>query len=590
MRPLPIILGGILLIVAIYLVWSINNNRRAVKSRRRRNRKSDRIKLNAQQRRAYQEAQKLYKAGDYRKCARLLESLNMTREAISILEKGGHINEAAGILLRISRPNRAGMVYMRHKYWKEAAECFKKANMPNEVGKCLKEAGDVAAAVAYYLEAKNFVDAADCFVELGRHREAAKIYAKLSQHKKSLEQYQILIDKNPNFASIKLEEDERKIICTYLSRGMGDVRLADIVDIQYYLSEIIITLLKQTKTDIAQKIYMRISADVGPQLIASEELTDTEAFSLGEVFERSGSFEYAGMIFERLNSYERAGESFAKAEDFERAAYCFERCNNKQRATEMRIKLAEVGPGRPRQTHIEVKDVPNGKPLPPQPVNPFTIEETTIYDSQKTSNKQDQRATLVLPEAPSFPQDIPDPKQAHLNSSHSHPVDEKPSVATIELKMPDLPSPGFNWDGFYSSEFLIDLTKDQKDLFREVGRTQSYPRGSMILDYNDEPKGIYFVISGAVMTKKVVGGEEKNLEILHSPAYFGELWVLIDRPSQIKVEAHTEVQLVTISRADVLDIMDKHGTIARNLYRRFTQKLISRLLTHEKDKDNLAAS
>ena len=93
--------------------------------------------------------------------ARILEQLNMPREAIQALEDAGLIHEAAKILMRMQRANRAGVIYARHAMWDNAAQCFKLANMPLEVAKCYREAGNLPLAAEYFVGDPDAVALAD---------------------------------------------------------------------------------------------------------------------------------------------------------------------------------------------------------------------------------------------------------------------------------------------------------------------------------------------------------------------------------------------------------------------------------------------
>lgn len=591
MSPITAIFFGAIALCLAYVLWQFINSQNAVKARRKRQRRSDRVKLTSQQKKVYLEAQRLYKEGKIKNCAKLLETLGMTREAITILEKGNFIHDAASILIRIHRPNRAGNIYAKHGYWKEATECFKKANLPNEVGRCARECGDLATAVAYYLEAKNFDDAADCLAELGKHRDAAKLYAKVNKHDRAVEQYQIMIDKNPHFADLELTPDEIKIITTYLSKGIGDIRLADIQSIKDHMVDVIISLIKRSKFEMAQKIYQRTNSDIGPQLIAQEDLTTTETEMIAKVFYNGGAYEYAGMVFERLGLFDQAAEAFEKAEDYERAAYCYDRCSMPDKATAMRIKLAGNGPRSP-----EKQARAPGKDANEQKESLFAIGDSTFIDRKVQELNLDDVNTMVLQSpqlnrgrisnSDKYTSEIPAPELAHLNHQNGQlktPVESlkaSPKDALLDL----------HWQTFWETDFLRDLTSDQKELFKKAGKLQSYPKGSLILDYDEEPKGIYFVLSGNVHVYKQINGEENRLEDLHPPEFFGEFWLLVDQPSRVRFLAGSICEVMTISRPDFEDILDKNGTVARKLYKRFTQRLLSKLLNSENQKTNLEAS
>ena len=580
------ILLGLFVVATLFLVfrtWSSFNRSSAAKSRYgTRKRKSDRIRLSGSQKKIYKQARKQFQEGNIKASAQLLESLGMTRDAINLLESAKMINEAAAILLRIGRPNRAGIVYARAKKWKEAAECFKKANMPMEVGKCYKELGDPATAISYFIEAEEFEKAADSYIELGRHQEAAKLYSKLSQHERAAESYQSLIDSNSDPHSLRLDDNEVKTISNYLSRGMVDTRFADVPKIKSELCSIIVKLIKNKDEKNALKIYLRNSGDIGPELIGNKQLSDDDFAMVAQIFNDASNYEYSGMVYERLNNFKKAGEAFNKAEDYERALYCYERGGFSKEAQEMRISLATHG--KKTSESAPVGEKKEGKKKDENQA--FAIGNLTQAENYSGEDK-----TQVFGGTPSA-SDIPDPAAAHLNQESQPPA----SVQQIVIQAPQLATnkmrdkKDHDWTPFLNSELLKDLTSSQKELIKDIGNTRKYDPDQVILDYEKEPAGLYFVLEGKISCHKIRNNKDVKVDEIHSGGTFGELWLLIDMASQVKFVANSTSYVHSIPRADFLDLLDKNGTIARKLYKRFTKKLLEKLLNHENNTTNLSAS
>ncbi|MFY7930704.1 MAG: hypothetical protein ACOVS5_17660, partial [Oligoflexus sp.] len=96
MRVVTLIAALLILLGILYLAWQMINSNLAGRARRsQKKRKSDRVRLSRSERRAYKYAQKLYQEGNFRACAKVLESLGLLRESINILEKASLIREAA---------------------------------------------------------------------------------------------------------------------------------------------------------------------------------------------------------------------------------------------------------------------------------------------------------------------------------------------------------------------------------------------------------------------------------------------------------------------------------------------------------------
>ena len=78
--------------------------------------------------------------------------------------------------------------------------------------------------------------------------------------------------------------------------------------------------------------------------------------------------------------------------------------------------------------------------------------------------------------------------------------------------------------------------------------------------------------------------------ILRPTESFGELWLLMEQPTNVRFVSSEESQLLTIKRADFNELLDKNGAIARLLYKRFTSKLLKKLVTDDNHEENTIAS
>ncbi len=562
MRGTTLIIALIIILGIIYLGWQMVNSNLAGKARTNSDKKrsSDRLNLSRAERRAYRHAQKLYQEGNLRASAKILESLGMLRESINILEKAGLIREAADALIRIQRPNRAGVMYFRHNMWKEAMECFKKANMPLEVAKCARELGDLPTAIPYFLEAGAALEAADCYLELGKHHEAAKLFLRHKEFDKAIDQYGQLVDNHPDIERIDFSEDEITFITRSILESKADIKLSDILIAKNRSVKLIAELIKSDNLSRASAVYLRGTSDIGPKLIQYAEFNRDNNLLLGALFCNAGAYEYGGMVYERLEEFERAGDSFEKGELFERAAFCFERAMNKQRATDMRIMAASRGGGSSKA------NIPPSPSAPPGPgarasaiENPFSIRDTH-------TDFAEVRAQVASA--------IPQASDAYLNQGQRPaPTPGLPDEAKASSASP------VNWENFYQAEFLLDLTTQEQEALRSICKTKDYPKGSIILDYNQEPLGIYFVLSGSLAIMKIDDeGRETALDMLQTSDTFGELWLLMDQPTKLKFVSRSACQLGWIKRADFEQLTDKNGAIARKLYKRYAVKLVSKLM------------
>ncbi|MFY7928195.1 MAG: hypothetical protein ACOVS5_04925, partial [Oligoflexus sp.] len=367
-------------------------------------------------------------------------------------------------------------------------ECFRKANLPLEVGKCAREIGDLPTAIPYFLEAGASLEAAECYLELGKHHEAARLFLKVNEPERATEQYVHLVDSHLDIDKIDFTEEELSFITKKLLEEKVDSRLADILVAKKRSVRLITELLKNNNLRSATAAYMRNTSDIGPELISYKEFKRDEAMILGALFTNVGAYEYSGMVYERLEEFDRAGEAFEKGELFERAAYCFERGMNKNKATDMRIQAASRGTRQVKSPQPAQAAAPlPSTPPPKKPANPFSIQDTGI--DHVTA---DGRVVISL-EAPQDSQNtIPSPTDAYLRMGRVEP----PQAAVVAP--PATPDRTINWENFYQSEFLVDLTTPEQEILQTICKTKDYPRGSVILDFEQEPLGIYFLLNGTI--------------------------------------------------------------------------------------------
>ncbi|HYX33666.1 MAG TPA: cyclic nucleotide-binding domain-containing protein [Oligoflexus sp.] len=584
MRATTLIAALIILLGILYLAWQLINSNLAGRARRdQKKRKSDRRRLSRAEKRAYRYAQKLYQEGNFRGCAKILEQLGMLRESINILEKAGLIKDAADVLIRIQRPNRAGYMLARYGMWKEAMECYKKANMPMEVGKCARELGDLPTAIPYFMEAGATLEAAECYLELGKHHDSARLFLRNKEFDRALDQYIHLVDSHPDIDKIDFAEEELNFIMRKLIEEKVDTRLTDILVARKRMVKLMVELIRNNNLASASAAYLRNTSDIGPELISYKDFSRDENILLGALFNNVGAYEYSGMVYERMAEFDKAGESFEKGELFERAAYCYERAMNKAKATEMQIMSTQRGT---RNITNSKAASPNRAPEPSKPKapqkspNPFSIQDTTT-DAMVHAEPQARMEIKGLAAQPA----VPSPTDAYLKKTAPVDAGARPQQANPG------PDRSFNWDAFLQAEFLVDLSTPEQELLQDICKAREYPKGAVILEFNHEPIGIYFLLRGTIsIWKRDASGTEFEADKLEETDTFGELWLLMDQPTRVKFVAQSTVQVGWIKRADFEMLMDKNGAIARKLYKRYALRLVNKLVNDQNQKTNRVAS
>ena len=240
-------------------------------------------------------------------------------------------------------------------------------------------------------------------------------------------------------------------------------------------------------------------------------------------------------------------------------------------------------------------------PVPPPPVSSGNTGNFSfsVLEEDESGNEE----TIAVPSAPvtkipvatvpAFVAPTPSipPAPVHTNSGLPLP---KPIPLPNLSAVPTAPSEqGHTNPGsaaFHRSKFFADLDYRQKNKMWEIGKTQLLKADETILSYNDEPVGIYVILSGTVSCYKLVKDRDTYVDRMGEAESFGELWLLADQPTTVKFVASTETAVHIIDRTAFNDLLDSDGSIARKLYKRFTMRLLKRLLKPQNPNKNQSAS
>ena len=532
-----VVLGFTMFLVISVLAYSV------LSRKNKKRRAGDRGRLKGHEKRNFRQAEVFRKNGDFINAAKILESINLKREAIDLLEKNNLIDEAANILKRNGHHHRAAELYARHKKMKEASQCFERASLFDKAAAAANESGDFSRALKLYELSNNYTGMANCYLELGELSKAAALFVKVGKPHKALKLYPTIVESVPDISLLSLSPEEIDVIKEAIISGELDASLGNILNKENLLAETVVELVKNNSINKARDLFLKSTRDLGPKLIALESLSSEETTQLAQLLEHSSSFKYAGILYERLELFVEAASAFSNGEDYERAAHCYERGNEKEKAREMRFKLAAHGP-----------IIPKDNPLATNSDNPFAIGEATSSQDLPTTN------------APEVAED-------------STQVVEVASPNAFSLSPPPPSEPdNANVDNFHKSKFLKDLNFEEKNMLKEIAKELDFFANAIILDIDAEPEGVYFLLEGKIRCLRKNGNKFIELDQITPPATIGEFWLLIEQPSSVRFEAIEDCKLLKIDRHSFHEVLDKNGAIARKIYKSFTKRLVRKLI------------
>ena len=270
---------------------------------------------------------------------------------------------------------------------------------------------------------------------------------------------------------------------------------------------------------------------------------------LSELFQKVANNEGAGIVLQRIGKFRESAEAFENAGLWQRAAYCYERAGDNARAVEMRCRTEE--PIRPQKQAAST--IADGR-------NPFVLEDTGTQSQlgeQQNIQFDSDEATVAI-------------------------TDQAAQKIAIAEKVKEDPTTSRHWQVYAKSRFVEELSKAQKKAFWDIGSIVSYQKADTILAINSEASGMYFILEGEVSCQRKKAGNIIEVDTMTSPSTFGEFWLLIEAPSEVRFVAKSPVTVLQVARGDFNELLDKNGAIARILYKRFSRHLVAKLINSSK--------
>lgn len=609
----------------------INNNKK-----RRRSDKG----LSVRQRKAIDQAKSLYSQGKSVEASKLLESIGLYREAVNLLQECGQIDEAASILIRLGRPNRAGVIYTRNGKWEKAVECFKIANMPLEVARCAREARDFKTASSYFLKTEHFSEAAECFAEQGDRKKSAKYHCKAGNHSKAIEQYIRLFEETNDPSSISFEPEELDFFVEAIVRGNTTAKFAHVLDANDRLPDAIINLIRFGNIQGAATLYSFSKENIDQVLLDSLGLSKSAGENLGKLFRYVDNHIYAGKAFEKIENLKEAALSFEEAEDFEEAARCYKILGNDEKYIELmtlagnfsatqseptaKLRASDFSGLEGTQnisTPNDADDVEHHDVSLQEDEGDLSDDTRTLADetlelvrtssgkdhnevrdetSQNESVASKTKINEVVPAPPKSINEMTDRRfedevievdeeEEQIDNRGGNLPDEKYKVkANADNLVP--PKPSDMNDVFSRSKILYDLKKDEKRLLWKLGETHVYKSGDVLLEPNQTPLGMYFVLSGSLTIIANANSSSEDRREIYPGETIASTWVFLDELIESRILAKETTEVRIIAREDMQLLLDNNGTLARKLYKNMTRQIRFELLTNRNQKSFNQAS
>ena len=128
------------------------------------------------------------------------------------------------------------------------------------------------------------------------------------------------------------------------------------------------------------------------------------------------------------------------------------------------------------------------------------------------------------------------------------------------------------------------LTDDELRQVRRICQEETAPTGTVLFQEGTFGDKCYIVLNGEVRISKFIPGiGEEALAVLKPGDYFGEMALIDDFPRSAHAIANTDVELLTISKSEMDELLFSNKEIAYKMLWTFCRTLSARLReTNEK--------
>jgi CRP-like cAMP-binding protein len=116
----------------------------------------------------------------------------------------------------------------------------------------------------------------------------------------------------------------------------------------------------------------------------------------------------------------------------------------------------------------------------------------------------------------------------------------------------------------------------EKDLHRisQLARDDLFHKGEIIIKEGDHDRRLFIIISGEVDVIKDLGGKnEKNMGILGSYSYFGEMALIDDMVRSASVVAKRDTHLLSLDHLNLRQEIEKYPAMAIELLQMLSRRI-----------------
>ena len=128
------------------------------------------------------------------------------------------------------------------------------------------------------------------------------------------------------------------------------------------------------------------------------------------------------------------------------------------------------------------------------------------------------------------------------------------------------------------SQLFQTLNVKEANLLGSICRLEKFKAGSTIIEENTNGRALFIIKSGEVKVCKIdEKGKETSIGMLSAGEHFGEMALIEDQRTSARIVADSDVELLSISRPDLVKLLENNPELAAKVYYSICKTLSERL-------------
>ncbi len=127
------------------------------------------------------------------------------------------------------------------------------------------------------------------------------------------------------------------------------------------------------------------------------------------------------------------------------------------------------------------------------------------------------------------------------------------------------------------ADFFQHFSRTDRDKLWQLGQVIDCAEGEVIVDFDDEPPGLYTVLDGNLAIYKDRGQGQRPVDLIGAKVSFGQFWAVMRLKSHVRVTAVKACKVHMISRHDLVKAMRRNDPSHLGLRQTFMAVLLQHL-------------